>query len=300
MRFHLHLQRTTLAKAIGITTQRLRNIESGKTALLYETALALDRHFAFGLAFLAGVGGAGHWERKHWPEIGSAIGPNAPSIGPETLFSEVAVAVLARPAPAEPPPSPAQLSEATRRLKTADDLGYSLAFLLSHVPVDLLDQCGEKVDSWLAGDCENWAHFPADVVTGNYSAMMAVASQKRTSQGRAESAGNLESPANAPNNNLNEALTGYREGGSSVPVQPILPVLIERLRRATAARGRKTELAAWLGVSIQRVTDWLSARVEPSGETTLRLLLWVWQAEHPQKQDGPGGAQTPPEPRPKS
>jgi DNA-binding transcriptional regulator YiaG len=62
-------------------------------------------------------------------------------------------------------------------------------------------------------------------------------------------------------------------------VQPVLPKLIERLKRATEARGSKAELAAWLGVHRQSVTDWLSGKQEPGGEITLRLLTWVEQQE---------------------
>jgi len=74
-------------------------------------------------------------------------------------------------------------------------------------------------------------------------------------------------------------LTTYPEKGTSESVKPILPTLIERLRLATKERGRKAELALWLGVSPQKVTDWLSGRIEPSGENTLRLLKWVEQQE---------------------
>ena len=63
------------------------------------------------------------------------------------------------------------------------------------------------------------------------------------------------------------------------PVQSLLPTLIERLRRATAKHGRKTELAAWLGVHPQCVRDWIAGRKQPGGETALRLLHWVEQQE---------------------
>lgn len=74
-------------------------------------------------------------------------------------------------------------------------------------------------------------------------------------------------------------LTNYPTMGKSGGVKPILPKLIERLKKATAERGQKTKLASWLGVTPQKVTDWISGRVEPSGETTLRLLHWVEQQE---------------------
>ena len=92
-----------------------------------------------------------------------------------------------------------------------------------------------------------------------------------------------------------KGLTNYVEERNTVPVQPIMPTLIERLRRATEKHGRKTELAAWLGAPQQSVTDWLSGRKEPAGETTLRLLAWVTAEEAKQKSSG--SAVTPPEPK---
>jgi transcriptional regulator with XRE-family HTH domain len=62
-------------------------------------------------------------------------------------------------------------------------------------------------------------------------------------------------------------------------VQPVLPKLIQRLKRATEERGKKVELAEWLGVHRQMVTDWLSGKQEPGGEITLQLLHWVEQQE---------------------
>lgn len=56
-----------------------------------------------------------------------------------------------------------------------------------------------------------------------------------------------------------------------------LPRLLERLRTATAAPGKKTELAAALNpkVPLESVSRWLSGSREPSGEVALQLLRWV-------------------------
>lgn len=75
-------------------------------------------------------------------------------------------------------------------------------------------------------------------------------------------------------------------------MQPQLPKLIERLRKATKAHGRKAALAKALGVSPQKVTDWLSDREDhpaPSGEYALQLLNWVEHQEH-DKTKSPGSA----------
>ncbi len=79
-------------------------------------------------------------------------------------------------------------------------------------------------------------------------------------------------------------------------VKSELPKLIARLRAATSERGRKSLLAAALGVHRQCVTDWLSGKQMPNGETTLRLLAWV-TAEEAKQQQSPASGDTPAEPK---
>lgn len=55
--------------------------------------------------------------------------------------------------------------------------------------------------------------------------------------------------------------------------------LLSKVRRLTLARGMKAKLAAALAVPLPRISEWLSGKYEPSGETTLRLLHWVEQQE---------------------
>lgn len=64
-----------------------------------------------------------------------------------------------------------------------------------------------------------------------------------------------------------------------VDVKHSLPNLLERLNRATAVHGQKTELAKYLGVPLASVSQWLSGVKEPGGQTTLKLLNWVEQKE---------------------
>ena len=65
-----------------------------------------------------------------------------------------------------------------------------------------------------------------------------------------------------------------------------LKALLARVKRASSARGKKTELAKYLGVSYVSVSQWLSGRFAPNGEVTLQMLAWV-QAEEA-KQNAPG------------
>lgn len=74
-------------------------------------------------------------------------------------------------------------------------------------------------------------------------------------------------------------LTYVSETVNNVDVKPKLPKLLERLKVATIQRGKKSELAKFLGVSLVQVSQWLTGDREPGGETTLRLLHWVEQQE---------------------
>lgn len=51
-------------------------------------------------------------------------------------------------------------------------------------------------------------------------------------------------------------------------------------------RGLRSRLAEHLGVTRQRVTQWLNEDREPGGETTLSLLEWVKAEEAKQKRPG--------------
>jgi DNA-binding transcriptional regulator YiaG len=71
--------------------------------------------------------------------------------------------------------------------------------------------------------------------------------------------------------------------------------LLQRLKRALEGV-RKGDLARSLKVPLPRVSEWLSGRVMPSGETTLRLLHWVEQQER-QPKESPGRVSARPEPK---
>jgi hypothetical protein len=59
--------------------------------------------------------------------------------------------------------------------------------------------------------------------------------------------------------------------------------LLTRIRGATKERGKKLELANFLGQPQTRISNWLALDRAPSGEVTLQMLEWV-QAEEANKQ----------------
>jgi transcriptional regulator with XRE-family HTH domain len=90
----------------------------------------------------------------------------------------------------------------------------------------------------------------------------------------------------------NKVLTDNAIIPTLAPVKSSLETLRSRLKRATQARGKKTELARFLRMSPESVSRYLGS-VEPGGETTLRILQWVEEQERQTK--SPGSAQTRPE-----
>ena len=76
---------------------------------------------------------------------------------------------------------------------------------------------------------------------------------------------------------LTDAETGSKVGGVKIE----LPGLLARLKKATAQKGKKSELAKYLqrvtkeNVPLASVSRWLSGEREPGGEIALQLDAWA-------------------------
>jgi transcriptional regulator with XRE-family HTH domain len=91
------------------------------------------------------------------------------------------------------------------------------------------------------------------------------------------------------------ALDSPSENGNNIPVKTEIERLLDKVKRLAAKPGRKAAIAAALGISQSRVSEWLSGVCEPGGQNTLRLLRWVQEQESQQKRSGT--ASTAPEQR---
>ncbi len=79
--------------------------------------------------------------------------------------------------------------------------------------------------------------------------------------------------------NKNTGLDMKAEIRDSTDMPSAMKQLLAKLNAATEAPGKKTELARFLKVPKQRVTEWLAGKPQPNGETTLQLLQWVEQQD---------------------
>lgn len=69
--------------------------------------------------------------------------------------------------------------------------------------------------------------------------------------------------------------------------------LKSRLAEVVEQEGKRTELAASLGVTASAVSQWLSGATKPTAEATLQLLEWVRVEEAKPQTKKPSGAVTP-------
>jgi transcriptional regulator with XRE-family HTH domain len=74
-------------------------------------------------------------------------------------------------------------------------------------------------------------------------------------------------------------LTKAESAANNSDVKSPLPAFLERMKKASSATGKKSELAKFLGAPLASVSRWLSGEREPGGEITLKMLKWVEQQE---------------------
>ncbi len=81
--------------------------------------------------------------------------------------------------------------------------------------------------------------------------------------------------ADARTNCEKPLLTYTSEFRNSNEMKSALKQLLDNVRKLTEPTGMKAKLAVDLGVPQARVTEWLTGKHEPSGQTTLELLGWI-------------------------
>lgn len=260
----------SFAEIIGLTRDQLASVEYGRTPLKYSVAWKI--RFAFGLSLDWLWGGDMSpddlAEDRHLPH------PDSARAGQNALLTDVFKEIY-------------QLSGEERRVTKTRKVRVDAAEL-AHRWIMIL-ALRNQLDAWIAslpdGCAQDFAGqlsrfaaqylkaLPADSPELIQARLDGLLWEKM----RADVARKIPAPPLLPNEPRNDQGVDYEVNTLSNEKAPTatLPRLIERLNRATQARGSKAELAAWLGVHRQMVTDWLSGKQKPGGEITLQLLQWV-------------------------
>lgn len=262
------MEQAETAEKIGLTRDQWQNVERARTPLRYVIAFELRRRLGISLDWLAGMPTEMlSPERRMWPS------PGAAACLDKALFSAVASELLANkdcglglyraPDLAENFPGPT--------MDRAQWAVFFSTYIAQRLAMVVPDKIGELGGAMLEAVNSAAAKFETNPAIAKILFDQIQLYQQRVSRP-------LESKFPASDFNLTDA-----EGLASVPatMKVQLPSLLERLRKATAQAGKKTELAGALNpkVPLESVSRWLSGSREPSGEVALQLLRWVEMQE---------------------
>jgi transcriptional regulator with XRE-family HTH domain len=260
----------SFAEIIGLTRDQLASVEYGRTPLKYSVAWKI--RFAFGLSLDWLWGGDmspdNLAEDRHLPH------PDSGRAGQNALLTDVFNEIH-------------QLSGGERRVAKTRKVRVEASELAHRWLVILALR--HQLDAWIASlpdgytqDFGNQLSRLADKYLKALPADSPELIQARLDgllweKMRADVARKIPAVQLLPDEPRNNRGVEYEVKSLTVEKASAaaLPRLIERLNRATQARGSKAELAAWLGVHRQMVTDWLTGKQKPGGEITLQLLHWV-------------------------
>lgn len=267
VRESIRWSQSAFAEQLGITRDQLASIEYGRTPLRYDIAWRL--HLAFGISLDWLEKGLGFPDRLAQDCLPI---PTATGLPRRALLSEVVPQFHS-------PPNVdaialkagellAQMTEPERRSLDASLLNMVIESWIARLPdghvdgfIDAMLKAGEHLVKSLPKE-------PAPVVNGRAGEM--AWARIRTASARKILA--------APEFHK-KMLTGAATSAKVPLVKSQLDNLVATLNRLAGKRGKKTELARFLGAPLASVSRWLSGDRVPGADTTLKMLNWVQQQE---------------------
>lgn len=263
---------SVFAYEVGITRDKLASIEYGRTPLRYDVALRVCKRYRISQLWLAkGVGSP-----QADLELEKSVAVPIPS---KTLFSK-AFTVFLEPLISERLLAFLKLDEATGAEQSIipptnvppgrhHEWYAAKAFrtAVESVPADtraaFCDAVLETINSLSAVYSSN--------PKGQLPLYASAARFNDLSKGKAKNAPPWKT----------SSLTDSATSPSFTEVKAQLPSLLERLKKATAQKGKKSELAEYLqrvtkeNVPLASVSRWLSGEREPGGEIALQMDAWA-------------------------
>jgi len=264
------------AAALGITLDQLASIEYARTPLRYGIAWKMRLISGLSLDWLATGGPSPDMANA---DTLSSQYPNGPSN--DALLSEVfdvACPLTAEHLRKRQMRSRVKLDDADMRQRSFIEmmLKGQLRLWLSRAPAGSVKDLSDSICKL----CEEFlAHLPAElkpVVDARFDELV-------WNKMRAELSIQRIPNISTPNLKLTDAAT-Y---SIVAEVKAQLPSLLERLEKATAESGKKSELAEFLAratkanVPLASVSRWLSGEREPGGEVALLLDVWATAQGYP-------------------
>jgi len=237
----LQIPRSRFAVTIGFGSERLASYEAGRAPVLYNVFRAVAQNFNLNPRWLAGDGGN--------PLIADIVDDAAftGQIPQRALFSEIYDSHLVG-----------------LMKKSADDADQNSRAFFNHQK----KQIERARDQSLPIETRREITRRVVEQTEEYLSRLAAENNARNA---------IKLKSNMDSGKLD--LTKAESIVINSDVKSPLPAFLERIKKASSATGKKSELAKFLGAPLASVSRWLSGEREPGAEITLKMLKWVEQQE---------------------
>jgi transcriptional regulator with XRE-family HTH domain len=265
----------SFAEIIGLTRDQLASVEYGRTPLKYSVAWQIRLAFGLSLDWLWG----GDMSPDDLTEDLSLPHPDSARTGKNALLTDIFKEIHQLPSDesyaAKKRKVRVEAAELAHRWLMILALRNQLDVWIASIPEGYAQDFAEQLNRFADDYLKSLPLDPPELIQTRLDGLL-------WEKMRADIARKTPNVQALPNKSKNNRAVNKEVKTLAIEKapQPALPRLLERLNRATEARGSKAELADWLGVHRQMVTDWLTGKQKPGGEITLQLLRWV------ERQDG--------------
>jgi transcriptional regulator with XRE-family HTH domain len=281
----LKIPRTVFALEIGISGERMASYEGGRVRVPYCVVKAIGERFGLNLRWLAEEKGRPADFIDLEPELKIMIPGRMPFSEAYPRFLKAELEGLQ-----EFLDLPRAEYDFVRGRTPADDLRKKITWLVgasgARVPRHLLGAFLEEMISAVRA-FEN--RHASEIETFTKSAKDRAEESLQLHDDTAEMVAVLRTYRDQPSLPKKKELTTVPLKGNVRGMKSSLKVLLDRVERASAPRGKKAMLARFLKVTPPRISEWIHGVKKPGGEVTLRLAEWV-TAEEAKQKESPGDA----------
>ena len=269
VRESIRWSQSAFAGQLGITKDQLASVEYGRTPLRYDIAWRLRQTFGISLRWLeAGFSFPDAFELDGLPT------PAATGLPVRALLSEVVRKFQSTAAPApkvirpQAKEAPELVTEAMYRASSEALLKARIEEWIARLPDGRVPCFTEQISAVGEALVVSFPKEPVGVVQRRREEIM-WQRMRVTNARKMLDAAALQK----------KMLTGAAISGTMPSVKSQVDNLVVTLNRLTGKRGKKTELARFLGAPLASVSRWLSGDRVPGADTTLSMLTWVKQQE---------------------
>lgn len=267
---------SSFAELIGLTRDQLASVEYGRTPLKYSIAWKIRQSFGLSIDWLWG----GDTAPDDLSEDRELPHPESHGIDKTALLTDVLKDFYKLSDDHLAPENPSRKvrriqidpQELSHRWFCGMVLHHDVDFWIASIPDGYTADFRDKIRQLAVTYLKALPQDSRDLVNARFDALLwekmraDVAKKKPDGKGW----GKIE-------------LTHTETAPISGDVQAQLPELLDRVKKATSATGKKTELAGVLKAPLASVSRWLSGEREPGGEIALKMDAWATGQGYPKR-----------------